>query len=267
MDLTVYRRILQRELESRIEKDPAYSLRSFARSLEIDVSTLSRVLSRKKHLSFKAALRFASRLRLNATENEEFLNSVAEEQSQLGLTRMHPEAKRRSGSLVNAKMPDAAMEIAKEWYYFAILELTRTENFRYDSVTIAQRLDVGVDEVEKAVEQLIANKLLAVDEFGKLRKTYVYKVSDPTTTSADRRYHLRQMLERSASALRDIPIDHRCHHGLTMAIDENRIDEARDIIAEFSKHLCNVLSRGKTTKVYEFQVSLFPLEKIEQQSH
>src|SRR3984957_9168996 len=46
-----FRMILQRELLLRCERNPQYSLRSFAKSLQIDPSTLSQILRGKRSIT------------------------------------------------------------------------------------------------------------------------------------------------------------------------------------------------------------------------
>ena len=76
MEQHYYRKILSEELERRIEKNPAYSLRAFAKSLEVDVGTLSRTLSSKQDLALATAKKVSTKLELGEYDRELFLRSV-----------------------------------------------------------------------------------------------------------------------------------------------------------------------------------------------
>ena len=53
---------LRQELRRRCERNPRYSIRAFARALEIHPSTLAAILAEKRPLTRKTAIRLASRL-------------------------------------------------------------------------------------------------------------------------------------------------------------------------------------------------------------
>ena len=59
-----YVTFLRDELEKRTLRNELYSLRSFAQSLEIDPSILSKVLNRKQHLRLEVAEQVCNKLDL-----------------------------------------------------------------------------------------------------------------------------------------------------------------------------------------------------------
>lgn len=60
-------------------KKKEYSLRDFARSLDIDPSVMSRVLSNQRGIRFKTADKIVTSLRLKGIVREKFLSSVFKE--------------------------------------------------------------------------------------------------------------------------------------------------------------------------------------------
>lgn len=76
MQQEVYLQILQREFDKKKEKNPRYSLRIFARHLDIDHSTLSQIFSRKRGISEKLAQKIVDNLTLTHHEKQKFLTSV-----------------------------------------------------------------------------------------------------------------------------------------------------------------------------------------------
>jgi len=71
--------ILTEELERRKQANKRYSLRAFARYLELDASALSRILSGKQELSISVCLKVLKRLKLPEDRQVQFVASLTEE--------------------------------------------------------------------------------------------------------------------------------------------------------------------------------------------
>lgn len=67
------------ELKRRQERNPRYSLRSYARSLSIDPSSLSRMLNGKQDLSLHLGAKVIQQLSLSEEQAQAFVRSVADE--------------------------------------------------------------------------------------------------------------------------------------------------------------------------------------------
>ena len=76
--LPFYAQVLRRELLVRQKKNPNYSLRAFAKKLEISSGGLSRILNNKFVPSFRLAQLFINELRISDSENELFMISLME---------------------------------------------------------------------------------------------------------------------------------------------------------------------------------------------
>jgi hypothetical protein len=66
MPAVTFRTVLQAELDRRRAVNPRYSLRSFARDLTVDHSTLSQILRGRRRLTGRSVRAFGRRLRLAA---------------------------------------------------------------------------------------------------------------------------------------------------------------------------------------------------------
>lgn len=76
-----YVQILSGELQRRRNKNPRYSLRAFAYAMQVDASSLSRILSRKQVPSAKRCLKFLEKLKLPTETQSAFLASVMQERA------------------------------------------------------------------------------------------------------------------------------------------------------------------------------------------
>ncbi len=73
-----FREHLDTELKRRINDNANYSLRAFAKFLEIDPSLLSRIMQGKQSLSLNKAQEITEKLKLDREECEKFIVSVAD---------------------------------------------------------------------------------------------------------------------------------------------------------------------------------------------
>jgi uncharacterized protein (TIGR02147 family) len=71
-----YRQWLAQELMRRVQKNPRYSLRAFAKSIHASPSFLSRVLNGKRALGIRAAETISTAMMLDPDAKRKFLNLV-----------------------------------------------------------------------------------------------------------------------------------------------------------------------------------------------
>lgn len=122
-----FRRFLQSELERRQGANPRYSLRSFARLLGVDHSTLSQILRGKRRVTARVIQTLGRRLRVRLTEIAEYCE------------------------LEN----DAA-----------VLASIRRAGFQTSSRWIAVRLGIPIDAVNIALQRLLRTGMLAMRSRG-----------------------------------------------------------------------------------------------------
>lgn len=253
---------LKNELEKRCEKNPRYSLRAFAKSLDIDVSTLSRFLNNKKIPSVELAEQIAERLSLDPENHSAFVKSVSTGHQTRGLKKINEKFHApKAEDQAEKELTIAAATVLSGWYHTAILELTLTDNFKSDIGWIATQLGVSVIKVKLAVERMLELGLLSQED-GVLRKTdFRLTIKDKHITSGALRRRQKQWLELASVSLESDDISIRSHTSMTMAIDPKLIPEAKKMISEFNRKLCDFLEQGEKTHVYDLGIALFPLQK------
>lgn len=239
---------LQRELVRRCEQNPRYSLRAFARSLQMDASTLSQVLRGKRALTVKARRKLGLALGLNPSEFESDPKHV---------TKKSPKPMRELSAELFAVISD--------WYHDAILELTRLPGFHGKSRWIARRLGINPAQVQVAVQRLKKLEFLEVTASGK----WINRLNNNTTivqndlTSAALRKLQKQILELSMDALENVPKAKRDHTSMLMTVDPADLDEIKKRIRSFRRELLEYCERkgARPKELYQFAVSIFPLTK------
>lgn len=235
-----FKHILQGEFVRRCKKNPNYSLRSFAKSLKLDSSTLSQFISGRRPITRKTAKRLAGQIELSPAECDVF--AVKENEMQ--------------------KMSADHFSIISDWYHFAILELMELKGFRPDIRWISKKLNLSATETRIAVERLCRVGLLKIHPDGRwedISGGYTTTGEEELINSAYRR-NQRQILEKSIQALEEIPIERRDHSAVTFSMRADRIPEAQNMIRDFRRKFATLLTKdsGKDS-VYVLGIGFFPL--------
>lgn len=258
--------ILRDVLARKMNRNPSFSLRAFARDLGVSHTYLSLVLNGKKALSMKKVIHFSQLLEFDDREADLFMKAGTREAKGRAFEKAGTEPaksrRKKPGDLEKYfELEIDNFRVLNDWYHIPILELTCTQDFRSDLKWIAQRLSISVEQVRNAVERLKRLNLLA-ERDGRLVKTNEsLSIMPKKFEKAIRDYH-RQMLAKASDimelgspegyAARDVT-------GSCMAIDPKLLPEARKKIAAFRRSLIKFLSSGEGSEVYQLGVQLFPV--------
>jgi uncharacterized protein (TIGR02147 family) len=263
MEKQLFRNILQEEIAKRCEKNPRYSLRAFSKALGLDPAAMSRILSGKIIPSAKMTRKLINELSLSLEMQEQFLNSVRSSQSSRNLQRISPFFK-NSNSSIAVKPKELTADVFRtiaDWHHYAILELTFTPAFKAEPKYVSKALGISELEASLALDRLFTLELLSKDGQKVAKTNHHLSTADKSVTSSAHRRRQKQILEKSVESLENDKIESRSHTGMTMAIDPTKIPEAKKMIQNFNRLLCEFLESGERTQVYELSISLFSLQK------
>ncbi len=232
-------RILAEELCRRKQRNPSYSLRAFARDLEINPSGLSEFMACKRDFSVSLASRVARHLPLSQDDFDYFIISSQSNRDDSD----------------NAK---DYFEMMSYWHYFAILNLAGTCNNISDPQWLAERLAIEQSAVKQALQQLTEMRLIRVVEgrmirdISMLQKTT--KIPGATVTK-----HYRSLLSQAGVSLFRDPPDLREMRAITFAISPENIQRAKDILLNARDRITNLLTSNSPTSIYMLSYYLFPM--------
>lgn len=256
VDFIPIQKLLTEKLLEARTKNPAYSLRAFAKRIGISPSMLSEVLSGKRNAAEDTARKIALRLHLSPEEAQKVLAPYTNRR--LGLS--HPTSSRAAYTQLSMDQ----YWVISEWYHFAILSLAETDGFSSAPSWIARRLGIRLQEAKDALSRLERLELLERDSKGRLLPTGAqYATSDEVADVSIRKSHA-QDLELARRSLDADEISQRDFVAITMAIDPRRLPSAKKMVREFRDRLCAHLESGKKTEVYKMCMNLFPLTKLEE---
>lgn len=242
---------LENLIAEKIKKNPQFSLRAFARMVDVSPAVLSRILSGKRKLTFNLATRIADALVLGPVERDTlysfFLGSSSVEK-----TEEEKVQKELSVDCFNAM---------KEWYHYGITQLLYIDSFKEDSKWIAKMLSITELEAKMAIERLLRLEILDRDENGKLYRTATHLSTTTDIASAGIRHFQKQILEKSIESLEKDDVLERDITSITIAINEERLAEAKQEIKKFRLKMAEFLGTGEKTRVYNLGIHLIPLSK------
>ncbi len=246
--------------------DPNFSLRKWSKAVDASPSLLTMIFKNERTLSLALFQRMSLQLDLKKKEREVLFllqtiatSEKAEERSKTYAQLIKiPEYKKQN--LNNLKV----FEYLSNWINVAIRELSFTNNFADDPVWIKNRLrgNIDISSIEKSLNFLKKNNYLTLDENNKWKPTQnkldcsdgVYKLS-----LSD--FH-RSMFDLANQSIEEVSRDNRYITGHTFSISEDNYNEAQEILNEALSKIQNLKNKKETTHVYQMQLALFPLTKI-----
>lgn len=258
-------KMLKDEFNRRKNKNKSYSIRSFARQLKVASSPLSQILDGNRSLSTKLATRIGAALNWDPSQMNEFLGSIALEKINKGLKRVNPklrEIAKSTGYLKQSRFRILSndFESISQWQHHAILEYISIHPY-LDLQKIAETFNIKEELIHQYLEQLKELQLIQIEKNKFIKLVDHFETADKTKTTESLKKHQLNLLELSKNAILNTDLKFRIHSGLCFAIDESKLNEARNLVDEFMGKMSNLLENDKKSAVYQFQISLFPLEK------
>lgn len=240
-----YRKYLTEAYEARLQRNPSYSMRAFARDLGMGVSTLSEVLNGKYGLSKKRIAQVAAALQLSTEQCQHFADLVQKEHGRSDHDR--GAAQSRVSSRVNFtehSIPLDSFKLIADWYHLALLELIALPDFIYETAFIAKRLAISERNAIDAVERLERLNLIEKIDGG-LRVTDDFSaVGGDTPSQAVRQYHT-QLIEKALISLQVTPMAEREMASLVFKINKDDVPEAKKKLIKFRREFSVLLSKSE----------------------
>jgi transcriptional regulator with XRE-family HTH domain len=237
---------LQNELVERCRKNPKYSLRAFAKQLDLAPSVVSSILNGKRTITAATVLRISNVLGLSEQDRSHYLKN----------------SKKRKSTFRQVQF-DRFLVIS-EWYHFAILELLKIEGFEFSPAGIATALGISVNQANFALQRLERTGFLERNEQGGFQDAFG---GNAGYIQGDRDHRaLRDLqinfLQLAIERLRDTAPEERDNTALTMAIRRERLPEAKRKLKEFRRAFAADLESGAgKDSVYQLVLGFFPLTK------
>jgi uncharacterized protein (TIGR02147 family) len=224
------REALRQELLKRCQTQPRYSMRMFARALNIDPSLLSKVINGRR----RPSSRLCSMVRKTLPQvplDEKFQKLAADH-----------------------------IQIIAEWHHCALFELLAIEPGA-STKGLAARLGISEVQVKDSLERLERLNLVQqqVDKTWKRLATDITSVGNDFSTTAFQKWQA-DLLQKAIDALTNIPYERRDQSSLTVSMRKDRLEEVKQKIKKFRRELCMDLEKDQDRdSVYQLVISFYPL--------
>lgn len=226
--------------------NPRYSLRALAQRTGVAASTLSRILRGKVKPSSQTVSRIGKKIGLTS------------EQISILLMRENVVAKKKR------LQPFTKLRVQEGVYGHqrAVLgALVRMPGFRSELSWIAGKMNVSVDKVAEIRDRMLKDGLLSIREDG----TWEYPPAVRIVHQPRQEDVIKEMISILQTALaRGDKIEEfgpvRMRYW-TMAVNSDRLFEARAMITEFCHELTSFLQTGELDQICQLSVGVVPLTK------
>lgn len=257
---TGFLEILNSAFKERTSRKRSYSLRAFARDLELDPSYLSKVLRGKIDLGEKLVWRLGGLIDVPANQLKVYAEHAR--QKELETSRGHAENIQKNF----VPLPEDLFHVFTDWRYYAILEAMTLSGVHPTTPVLADCLNQPVPEVEEILTRLERVKMVAFDS---VTRVWSLRDSGETTTTHYPgtndwlKAGQATLFKKALEAIYLVPIEQRDHSCMTMAIDSRLLPEAKKRIKQFRRSLDRYLTANskKKDRVYNLSIGLIPLSK------
>lgn len=246
-------RWLVAEFKRRKANNQLYSLRAFAKTLDLPPGRLSEIFAGKRGITEALANRIADRMGLSPNQRKV----------------LYPQPKKPKELELPAKDPaeyellsEDEFETISDWYNFAFLNLIETEGFRSNISWIAKRLGISSAEVRDMLSRM--HRLGLIEIKGKvIRKTQKdFRTTTDVPSAALRNFH-NQALDQAKSALNEMAVEERDITSILFPADPDQLPEAKKLIQEFRYKMDRFFEKSRCTEVYRLNIQLLPVTKRE----
>lgn len=251
-----YSDFLNSELAKRQRENSHYSLRAFGRDIGIHPSTLSLILKGKRRLPLKNLDQVVQSLELTPIQETLFRESLYKTKAKLDQIKLSQEY------LKQYIIDENYYYIIAEWEHYAVLSLIETKNFKSSPAFIAKRFNLTLKRAKDVIKNLMDAELIELKNGEYVLKHGPLRTTEDITSKALQSSHL-ETLDLAKAKLKEVDVELRDFSSSTIAINMNKLTEAKTIIREFRRKLSNLLRDGDKGEVYQLAVQLFPLTDLE----
>ncbi len=236
--------ILIRDFQRKKKRNRNYSVRAYARYLNISASTLLNLMKGKSSGSKEVIRRFSRKLSL--TENDcVYLLKSAE------LNRTKNVRKRKALRNEVLQLDTSFNRISEEtfqhlgfWQCFAVMELIKIKGARLDPAWIAERLCIPEAQATAALNALVGAKVIEISESGKLTILTDF-ITLPSGKRLDlaRNFH-GELIKKGREALFNQSENDRNISSLILRFNSSRMNEVDEFIREFRRKFSAAFEEG-----------------------
>lgn len=231
---------LQFEFRLRKHRRPAYSLRAFARDLEMSPSNLCDFLKGRYGISQDRATSIGKILKWTPERREHFCDLITATYS------TQTPAKKKAKFRIQTRLKEVKgktsldqFHVVSDWQHMALLVFVQMEPEPVMTEDLAKRLGLRPTEARKFLERLERVGLIQ-SQMGRWKtQDSSYRVGDEAPSEAIRTFHV-QVLDLAAKSIEQVPMESRTNLSLMFSIQKDKFplleQELREVILKTLSH-------------------------------
>lgn len=248
--------VINRYFEIKKKSVPRFSVRRLARDVGVSATFMSQILRGKKPLPYAMVDDLARALDIDS-----------EAVARLKQEYIPEELRSPSGEALSDWLPGEKKEFSllRQWFYVAILEYTQCLDADLAAEKIALRFGLSAETVRVVLRDLEAMGAIEMTASGKLKKKKQFlRLAGATSKAEIRNFHSQMLKRASETMLQDTSeraFSRRQISGITVTATPERIQVARQMLADSLHEIAAYLTAEPGTEVYHVAGQLFPLMK------
>lgn len=251
MKLETYRHYLQSEFENRRTRNPSYSLRAFARDLEMSPSRLSEAVNGKRGISSEIAAMLVRAIGLDGIDAEIFLLSVEAEHSRSEQRKLAARGKLKA--LLSAPDTTPKTFTIVDWVAEALLKMNEREPVTDGVAKAAEKLGIPFFMAEHSLRFLTRLGFIAG---AKNFKTYLQNRGKGRRLNVDYTQVLDQAHKAYASSVSE---NHFMHQ--VFLLEKKDQEKASRILQSAVDEIRRLETKSKKSKVVFIATQIFSVER------
>lgn len=260
-----HREYLKSELVRRIQRRPHYSLRAFARDLELSPSTLSDFLNNKLSISEERIRQLSKKIALKETHQEHWIDLIrmkfAKDKAHINLAKIRVKERLEKNG---GKLSLHRFKTLTTWYYLCIYHLIQMNPKFQDPLACAKALGITTSEVKTAIQSLLEVGILEKEGSTLLTKEDFVLVGENTPSEHIRQFH-SQYISRALDSVESQTMATRELSTCLMTVRKNDIEKIRKDIQDFAdKMVSKYTQHSDADELYCLTTQLFSLTKKDQ---
>lgn len=240
-----FQELLRTEFQRLVAKNPAFSLRAFAKKLDMSPGAISDLLRGKRKVSPAKLSEILRRLNLDEQTAAHLI-----EQARMGRT---------VGRIL---IPEEASNLISNWIYFAILSVYECSQPPKSIADLSARLGISEGDAANAVDTLVRMDFLRTSANGDYKPSGIsWRTEDGVIPNQAIIASHQSGLKLASKALEKIHPTKRDFVSITVSANSESLDKARKEVRKFKDRIVKILSVEQTDAVFRLNVNLFPVDQ------
>lgn len=245
---------IKEDLSQKQRANPHYSLRAYARDLGVHPATMSQIIKGNRPLPLKDSGRVVEKMNLGPKERTLFLESLLKSKVKLDNIKIDDLDER-------FMLDESHYKIIAEWEHYAVLDLFELKGFEATLLEISQRLGITENRADVVVNNLLTAGLLSAEKDATFKKVHEdVRTTEDIKSQALKDSH-KEAMKMGIDKLDEIEVELRDFSSTTVAVDLDKLPEAKAIIREFRQKMSKLLRDGEKTDVFQLAIQFYPLTK------